>query len=408
MAGHQRLAQARMMIMTCGTGLVAPRNGRRVMIAYADVEKLLAARSEDPPVLSLYLEVPLALPALRGLPARAGELLSSAAGGPCGPDGPGAGRALAEARQAVRRLLENSARDWLGHCVAMFICGPAGLAEAIPLPAGLGELAVFGPRPHVRPLLVALQRHPAYRIAVVNRRHAWLFAVAGDRIDTAAQPTAAGVRSPRYGGWYGLESHRVNERIAELAHRHFRDIVGILAQAIRPGQERLIVGGHADTIPQFLAILPPDLRDRFIGSFVADTSTITPARVRALAVPIIRNWVERSEQQLVTRIRQEPPGGLAATGLAACLTATRQHAVHILAMPCQGLVPGFACRSCGTVGATGTGCAHPGSAAFTVPDLIEEIAVSTLHDGGQVQAVPDPPGGIAAYLRFPLSRGDST
>ena len=36
------------------------------MIAYADVEKLLATRSEDPPVLSLYLEVPLDLPALRG------------------------------------------------------------------------------------------------------------------------------------------------------------------------------------------------------------------------------------------------------------------------------------------------------------------------------------------------------
>jgi hypothetical protein len=162
-------------------------------------------------------------------------------------------------------------------------------------------------------IMTALQRQPAYRVAVVNRRHAGLFAVAGDRIDTVAQPAAAGVRSPRYGGWYGLESHRVNERIAELAHRHFRDIVGILAQAIRPGQERL-VGGHADAIPQFLAILPPDLRDRFIGSLVADTSTVTPARVRALAVPIIRNWVERSEPQLVTQIRLEPPGGLSPPG----------------------------------------------------------------------------------------------
>jgi hypothetical protein len=102
------------------------------MITYADVEKLLATRSEDPPVLSLYMEMPLDLPALRGLPARAGELLNSAAGGPCGPDGPHAERALAEARQAVRRILEDSARDWLGHCVAIFICGPAGLAEAIP------------------------------------------------------------------------------------------------------------------------------------------------------------------------------------------------------------------------------------------------------------------------------------
>ena len=178
------------------------------MITYADVEKLLATRSEDPPVLSLYMEMPLDLPALRGLPARAGELLNSAAGGPCGPDGPHAERALAEARQAVRRILEDSARDWLGHCVAIFICGPVGLAEAIPLPAGLGEQAVFGPRPHVRPLLVALQRHPAYRVAVVNRRHAWLFAVAGDRIDTvthrrqracAARDTAAGTAWNRTG-----------------------------------------------------------------------------------------------------------------------------------------------------------------------------------------------------------------
>ena len=108
------------------------------------------------------------------------------------------------------------------------------------------------------------------------------------------QPAAAGVRSPRYGGWYGLESYRVNERIAGLTHHHFRDTAGILAQAIRPGQERLVVGGHADTIPQFLATFPPDLRDRFAGSFLADTSTMTPARVRALAAPIIRDWAQKS------------------------------------------------------------------------------------------------------------------
>jgi hypothetical protein len=30
-----------------------------------------------------------------------------------------------------------------------------------------------------------------------------------------------------------------------------------------------------------------------------------------------------------------------------------------------------------------------------VPDLIEELAVATLGDGGQVETLPDPPGGIA-------------
>jgi len=372
------------------------------MISYPDVEKLLATRGEDQPVLSLYLAVPQDPSGWRELPARADELLRSAGTGPCAPDGPHAEGVLADIRHEVRRLLDGGVRDWPGHCVALFICRQAGLAEAVLLPAGLSEYAVFGPRPHVRPLLVALQRHPVYQVAVVNRRHAWLFTVAADRIDAVTESVAAGVRSPHYGGWYGLESHRINERITELAHHHFLDTVAILARSMGHERERLVVGGHAETIPQFLAMLPDSLRDRFAGSFVVDTSTITPARVRALAEPVIRNWVETSEQALVTHIRQEPPGGRAATGMMGCITAVRQHAVAVLAVPLQGLVPGVACRQCGASGITETGCAHGEGDRFAVPDLVEETAIGTLRDGGEVQAIPDPPGGIAAYLRLPL------
>jgi hypothetical protein len=46
----------------------------------------------------------------------------------------------------------------------------------------------------------------------------------------------------------------------------------------------------------------------------------------------------------------------------------------LLAVHSEGLVPGFACRQCGALGATGTGCAHQGTAAFAVPDLIEDLA----------------------------------
>jgi len=373
------------------------------MISYPDIEKLLAARSEEPPVLSLYMEVPLDPPGLRGLPVRAGDLLEMAAEGPCAPYGPDAGRVLAETRHHLWRLLDHQSAGWLGRCVALFVCGPAGLAEAVTLPAGLGDQAIFGHRPHVRPLLLALQRSPAFRAAVVDRRHAWLFAIAPDRVEVVTEPPADGVRSPRYGGWYGLESHRINDRIAEMARRHFHDVAGLVAQDLRDGQEQLVVGGHADTIPHFLAALPADVRDRFAGSFVADTAALTPARVRALADAVIAKQAEKSGQRLVTRIRQQPPGGLAASGLTACLAAVRQHAVAVLAVPARGLVPGAVCRRCGALGATGPGCAHADS-ALAIPDLIDEIAVRTLHDGGQVEAVPDPPGGIAARLRFPVGR----
>jgi hypothetical protein len=45
----------------------------------------------------------------------------------------------------------------------------------------------------------------------------------------------------------------------------------------------------------------------------------------------------------------------------------------------------------------------PTASAAPVSDLIEEIAVSPLGDGGQVTALDEPPGGTAARLRFPLT-----
>lgn len=375
------------------------------MVSHADVEKLLTIHSDEAAVLSVYLEVPLDQRELRGLPARASDLIAAA--GVAG--GTAAERVLGPARREVRQVLEASARNWLGHCAGIFVLGQASVTEPRKLPAGLGELAVLGRRPYVRPLLVAAQRHPAYWVVVVDRRHAWLFSVTPGHIQLVAEPTAAGVPSPGYGGWWGLESYRVNERITELAHQHFEDTAGLLAAEIRrvPG-EMFVVGGHAATIPQFLGTLADDVLDRLAGSTVVDTSTMTPAKIRALAEPVVSTWVARAEEELVDRIRQEPPGGLAVAGLTGCLAAARRHAVRTLAMPARGLVPGFACRVCGALGATmaelrapRSGCVHGDAEAVAVPDLIEELAVSTIRDGGQVEAVADPPGGVAALLRYP-------
>ncbi|HCU93330.1 MAG TPA: hypothetical protein DHU96_11610, partial [Actinobacteria bacterium] len=189
------------------------------MISHAEVEKLLGIEAAGPSVLSLYLSVPMDPDARRGLPARAGELFALAA-----RDGNGTGpiQVRQEDRQLVRRLLEQHGRDWLGHTVAIFVSAQPHLAETIPLPSQLPERAVLATRPHVRPLLVAIQRHPVYLVAVIDQQHAWLLRVAGERIDTvgrsdmavpAADSVRSWVRSQGFGGWYGLESHRVHERI---------------------------------------------------------------------------------------------------------------------------------------------------------------------------------------------------
>jgi hypothetical protein len=373
------------------------------MITRADVDKLLNVRAAGPSVLSLYLWVPLDPAEQRGLPARADELFALAARD--GSDAPAVIQVPDQDRRAVRGLLDSRARDWLGHTVAIFACAQLGLAEAIPLPCRLQERAVLAVRPHARPLLLAIQRCPAYRVVVVDRRHAWLFSVAGERIAAVAQPPAEGVRSHGFSGWYGLEAYRVNERVVQLARHHYRDAAVMLDHAVRAGgPEPLVIGGHEETVPQFLAVLPAGLRRDFAGSFVADPHTLTPAIVRDLARAVIEHWVSRHEQRLVTQLAREPPSGLTVTGLSACLAAASQHAIQLLIVPAGGLFPGYACQRCGALSSTGTGCPHGAAASLSVPDLIEEITVAVLGDGGKVETVREPPAGIAARLRFPLTR----
>jgi len=371
------------------------------MISRAEVEKLLQVRAAGPSLLSLYVQVPLDPAELRGLPAHVGELFALAA-----RDGPGIAAAVrvgaADAR-AVRGLLASRARDWLGHTVAIFAYAELGLAETIPLPCQAQERAVLAARPPVRPLLLAIQRCPAYRVAVVDRRHAWLFTIADGQISGAALPPDEAMRSHGFSGWYGLQAHRVNERIIQLARHHYRDTVTLLELAARAsGAEPLVIGGHQDTIAQFLAVLPAGLRDQFAGSFIAGPHTLTPAKVRDLASRIIQDWQAGQDQRTAAEFAREPPDGRTVTGLNACLAAAGQHAIQLLLVPAGGLVPGYACQRCGALSSTGDGCPHGATESLAIPDLIEELAVATLGDHGQVETLLDPPGGIAARLRYPL------
>jgi hypothetical protein len=246
------------------------------MITQADIGRLLDVRAAEPTVLSLYLRVPRDPSALRDLPARAQQLLAGA--GPGGTDDPDVREAQDESRRTARNMLEVHARGWLGHTVAVFACAGSRFAETLVLPGAPADRAVFATRPHVRPLLAALQRRPG----------------AGRR--------AAG----------------------------------------RPEQ------GQAPQVPL-------------------------------------------------------EPGALTVIGVQPCLAAVNQHAARILIVPETGMIPGFVCQRCATLSSTGADCPDWGAASLAVPDLIEEMAVTVLEDGGQVYAVGDPPGGIAAWLRFPLA-----
>jgi hypothetical protein len=360
------------------------------VLSYGDVGKLLAAGSADTLVLSLYVELPWYLPGLREVPDRVRGLLAAAADA---ADGQVSRQAAAAAERDVRKVLEGGARYWLGHGAGIFLGRPAGLAERIVLPAGLGERAVFASRPHVRPLLTALQRWPAYQVTVLTRQRAWLFAVDGEHI---------AVRNQGPAGWDWLGSTRVAERTGRFSFLSFRDAAAVLSGGAGGGDEGpLVIGGYPGAVPDFFAALPGSARERFAGSFAVDPRLVSPARIRDLAGPVVRHAAERSERELAARVRSGLPAGTAAAGLKDCLAAVNRDGVAVLAVPGPGLVPGFACRRCGALSVTPAGCSCGRGAAGRVPDLIEEMAVAVIGAGGTVRTADGLPGGVAACLRSP-------
>jgi hypothetical protein len=137
------------------------------MITRAEVEKLGAVHAITPAVLSLYVTLP-SLPAeLSDLTARARDLIAEAetvVGGP--------GSLSEEDRKRALEMLAARAREWPGRTVAIFACADVGLLEAFPLSCAVPERAVLGTRPHIRPLLAALQQWPTRHAAVADEQHA--------------------------------------------------------------------------------------------------------------------------------------------------------------------------------------------------------------------------------------------
>jgi peptide subunit release factor 1 (eRF1) len=368
------------------------------MISCADVEKLRSVRAPGLAVLSLYLPVPLDPAGLRGLAAEAGDLMAGAGASNAG----GASTAgISDAdRDAVLDALAAHGRDWLGHTVAFFACGELGLFEAMPLPCLLQERAVLATRPHVRPLLAALQRCPDYRVVIADRRHSWILSVSGTRVETVARQSDEAPRSPGFGGWYGLESHRIQQRVIQLGRHHYRDTAAILQRAADAGRNvPLVIGGHHDSIAGLLQALPPAVRKDFAGSFTADPHTLTVARIRELAGPVIEGWAVRREREL----SEEIFGQLAAVGLHASLAAVNEGAVDHLLVAHEGMIPGFVCGRCGALSTGSDECPDWGTAARAVPDLLDEAVQRTLDDDGQVTVIRDAPFSIAAKLRFPVT-----
>jgi peptide subunit release factor 1 (eRF1) len=371
------------------------------MIDSDGVTRLMAIRAPDHGIVSVYLTVPQEPAGLRALPAHLDEVLAQC-------DRPGDGEVAARARRsevaAIRRELGTHAHNWLGRSIAFFACDRLGLLETVPLRGTVRDRAMIGSRPYVRPLLAELRRCPSYSVAVVNRRHAWLFLVSGEGTEEVGHLQSETVASRRFGGWHGFQASRNEQRARVLAKQHYAAAAAGLASAVeRGGCGAVVVGGHEPETGEFISALPPSLRARVAGKFVIDPRKVTAARVRQLADEVVAKWEESRERELAATLAEHAPASMTAIGLDACLAAANQRAIQLLMVPDDEVRPGFTCDRCGTLAVAEGSCPACGQPTRAVGDVIEELAVKVTEDGGSVQPVRG--AGVlvdvAARRRFP-------
>jgi peptide chain release factor subunit 1 len=360
--------------------------------------ELRAQRATRTAVVSLYLNIPVDLADHRGLVTRARDLIKEAGGDPAQT-----AQAAPADTEAIAAAITGGALDWLGRTMAIFACAELDLLEVISLPGPAADLAVVAAKPYIRPLLATVQRNPPYQVAVIDTKHAWLLGVAGDEIDTLAERTGREVPSTRFAGWYGLQAYRIEQRIMELSKQHYRDTISVLAELNSPP---LVLGGQEMQISNFVQMLPQSVRQRLAGSFRVDLQTATPGRVRELSAPVIADWTNAGEAQLVNDVLAEPPGTAVLTDLGQCLGAARSRAVSQLVLAGDQMVPGCACDNCGALGVELSAggapcdCPDPQSSCRQVPDVLDELTSQALDGGSEVTAVREAPFAAAARLRF--------
>lgn len=372
------------------------------------IETLLEVRSPDAPVVSLYWAVPEDPGQLKAGKSRLHDAAKAVRERAESADLSHAARA--SLRADAERILELQEIVPLmqGRTVAFFRCSQLDLEEAAIAPGWVRDRVEVDATPYIRPLLAVLDESHRYAVVVVDREHGRLFDFYLGQLEAKDREDGRALRKPNFA--QGDKEHGVRNKAEELAKRHYRKTAAALQRFVdETSTDLVVVGGHEDTVPAFLDLLPNDLRKKVVGTFVADPHTLTPAVARDLAQPAVDEYERREERQLVAQAMERvATGGLGAEGLEWCLFAVDALAVERLLIQADAAAPGWVCDSCGWLGLEGGVCPVDGHPTRQTADVIDDGAAKVLEASGHVEHVWADTSlrehTVAALLRFPVPR----
>jgi peptide chain release factor subunit 1 len=374
------------------------------MITAETVNRILKFHGNGLPVVSLYGRIdPGASP--REVHTRMMSLLDQVR--PLAKDQALGHQSRLSVRADIERIREAlGSRRWPPGTVAIFSCSGRDMYEEIPLSRRVRERVIVDATPFARPMLAVLSEYHRACVLVIDKASARVLEVDQDEMREVSAFKDRVLRKPDYAA--NLAEDRVRSKEEELVKRHFRRTVKLLETLQQTdGYDIVIIGGHDYEVPEFLQILPAELRNRVAGTFSVDPTTAPLADIRDSARSILERYEREEEQRLVSAVLEKAAMGQpAALGLNSCLRAAPMAAIKMLLVQEGAIAPGVICDESSWLALTGDTCPLCGNPTRRTPDVIDELVAAVIDEGGSARHVEADTKLseylVAAELRFQL------
>jgi hypothetical protein len=326
----------------------------------------------------------------------------------------GAKRKFESARSDLDRIVRLS-HDLVGsrgngtHTKAVFACSSQNFWREYDLPAQLGGSELTVSRHfRLKPLALLLGAFPSLGVMLIDRHRARLFdlrlGVLTERQDFFHPLPHRG----RGDGFSGYEAGHAERRVADEVRQHFKNVAGVLKNAIGNGLfEKCIIGCQETLWPPIEAQLHPHVLKRLIGRFAVELAHERPEHIRSQAERLFSEWKERRCNELIAEtISQARANGRGVTGLRRVLQSLEAGEVQTLLLGENYHAQAVECAACGHLDAHLVSyCPACGRVTRTVVDVAEAILPLIIGRNIELLYVKqdselDQVGNIAALLRF--------
>ena len=286
---------------------------------------------------------------------------------------------------------------------AVFCAGLDNLWQTVPLSEPIPDEVKVGQELYLAPLVPLVGRGEGAVVAVVSREQGRLYRLVGGRLEEVADLFEEQPRRHDQGGW---SQARMQRHVDELAKDHLKDVANELeSQLRRLRSPKVVFISPEEMKSEFAELLAGDARAAIIGWTTAKAHA-SPTELLGVAMPVLEQWRERHEAEVVERWKEEAGrNGRASSGWEQTLEAASDARVDCLLFQEGVEHSACVCPACGRVSVEGGRCPLDGTEMEKRDEGLDLAVHRVLAHGGQVLALRhrrdlDPVGGIGALLRF--------